>query len=70
MSQPVPIDTTGMGDRAIGWRATITVSDVTAEAGLVVVVAGERATILQLLAEEVDGDQLVSLARAAAERLE
>ncbi|HET8618213.1 MAG TPA: hypothetical protein VFM27_04610 [Acidimicrobiales bacterium] len=43
---------------------------MTAEAGLVVVVAGERATILQLLAEEVDGDQLVSLARAAAERLE
>lgn len=70
VSEPVPIDTTGMGDRAIGWTATITVSDVTAEAGLVVVVAGERATILQLLAEEVDVDQLVSLARAAAERLE
>jgi hypothetical protein len=67
-SEPVPIDTTGIGDRAIGWTATLRVSGQTAGAGMVVAVEGGRAVLVQQIAPEVEGEQLADLARAAAER--
>jgi hypothetical protein len=70
VSEPVPIDTEGIGDRAIGWTATLTVSGQIAETGSVVVVVGEQATLVQEVGREVDGDQLAAVARMVAERAE
>jgi hypothetical protein len=69
VSEPTPLDTAGVGDRAIGWTTEITSAGQTAAAGVILVVADGRATALQFLAAEDSPVDLVPLARAAADRL-
>jgi hypothetical protein len=67
-SEPTRLDTTGIGDKAVGWASTVTVSGTTSQAGVVAVLSGDRATLVQQIAVEVAPDQLLSVARAAATR--
>jgi hypothetical protein len=71
VAEPVALDTTGVGDRAVGWTTAITVDGETAYAGLVLAIGGGHATGLQVLAgHPVGSDTMLSLARAAVARLE
>jgi hypothetical protein len=69
VTEPAVLDTAGVGDHAVGWTAEITSAGQTAAAGVVLVVAGGRATALQYLAAEDSPVDLVPLARTAADRL-
>ena len=71
VAEPVALDTTGVGDRAVGWTTAITVDGETAHVGLVLAIGGGHATGLQVLAgHPVGSDTMLSLARAAVARLE
>lgn len=70
VSEPVAVDTAGIGDRSMAYTSEISVGGRSVEAGVVVLVSGDRTTLIQVMGPTVDEDQVLALATAAAVRLE